>query len=162
MTQESFSDLLPTFLAWLDETRPRLALAVHPQRSTPDVIEFSFGLANPVLEGALTARGDLVVSVEWKDECWDLLLSEEVRPRKTAQGFVCVLCESQGDHRIFPSLEALYHDHLFHPLEDWINTKLAKAHAVALYRTDGGDSTWARLISCDDHMGSPNALVQLK
>ena len=104
---EPLPDLQTAFLAWLDEARPRLAVAIDIQRSTPEVIEFSFEVVNPVLVGALTGRGDLGVSVEWEGECWDFLLSLEVRPRKTAGGFVCSFCEPEGKHRIFPNVEAL-------------------------------------------------------
>ena len=66
----------------------------------------------------------------------------------------CSLCEQEGKHRIFPTLEALWLDHLFRPLEDWINTKLGAAWAVALYRTDGGGATWARLVSAGESLDS--------
>jgi hypothetical protein len=36
---EPLPDLLRAFLAWLDEARPRLAVATHIRRSTPEVIE---------------------------------------------------------------------------------------------------------------------------
>lgn len=84
------------FRAWLAEAGPRLAVAINVQRSTPDVIEFGFDLANPVLMGSLTTAGDLVVSAEWQDECWDFLLSEEARPEPMATGTRCKrsLCAS--------------------------------------------------------------------
>ena len=84
-----------------------------------------------------------------------LPVSEEVRPEKSHGGFVCAICERESKHRIFPTLEVLWLDHLFRPLEDCINTKLAVAQAVALYRTDHGGSTWARLVwlaNLDSHL----------
>ena len=159
---EPLPDLQAAFLAWLDDVRPRLAVAIDIQRSTPEVTEFSFELANPVLDGALTGRGDLVVSVEWVGECWDFLFSAEVRPRKTAGGFVCSLCEPEGKHRVFPNVEALYHDHIFRPFEEWVNTKLTVAQALALYRTDDAGATWARLVSAGGQTGSAIFLVSLK
>jgi hypothetical protein len=121
--------------------------------------EFVFDVANPVLAGALLRHGDLVVSAEWEGECWDFLLSEEVRPEQTSDGFVCPLCASAGTHCTFPNLQALWCDHLFVPFEEWINSKLANAQAVALYRTHG--ATWARLVSTDGPVGSPAFLVAI-
>jgi hypothetical protein len=159
MTPPHQPDLQRAFLAWLDEARPRLAVAIHIRPSTSEMLEFSFALAGAVLAGALTTGGDLAVTAEWEGECWDFLFSEEVRPQTTPDGFVCSLCETQGKHRIFPNIEALWHDHLFDPFEQWINTKLAVARAVALYRTDNGGATWARLVSACDPTGSPTIMV---
>ena len=149
------------FLAWFEEARSRLAIAIRIGRSTPEVTEFTFALANPVLIGSLATCGDLVISAEWEGECWDFLLSEAVRPALSQEGFVCSLCEREGKHRTFPALEALWLDHLFRPLEDWINTKLAVAQAVALYRTDHGGATWARLVSAREPLDSPTYVVPL-
>jgi hypothetical protein len=55
-------DLQRAFCAWLHEAWPRLAVGVSIARSTSEVTEFAFAIANPVLTGALTNRGDLVVS----------------------------------------------------------------------------------------------------
>jgi hypothetical protein len=123
--------------------------------------EFVFDVANPVLAGALLRHGDLVVSAEWEGECWDFLLSEEVRPEQASDGFVCPLCASAGTHCTFPNLQALWRDHLFDPFEDWINTKLAHAQAVALYRSQEGGATLARLVSTDGPVDSPAFLVAL-
>jgi hypothetical protein len=155
------TDLHQAFRAWLDEARPRLAVGINIQSSTADVTEFSFDVANPVLTGALTARGDLTVSAEWKGDCWDFLLSEEARPKQTPAGIVCSICESEGKHRVFASVDALCHDHLFDPFETWINTKLAVAQSVALYRASDGGSTWARLLQDGDQVGTPTFLVSL-
>ena len=143
------------FLAWLVDVRPRLAVGLHNDQSTPDSIEFSLAVANPVLHGFLADQGNIVVSVDWVGENWDFLLDLDVRPRATADGFVCSICNSEGKHRIFPSLEALWRDHLFDPFEEWINTKLAGAHAIALYRTVGGGGTWARLVPKGEYATSP-------
>jgi hypothetical protein len=59
------------------------------------------------------------------------------------------------------SAEALWLDHLFRPLEDCINTKLGAAWAVALYRTDHGGSTWARLVSASEPLDFPTYVVPL-
>jgi hypothetical protein len=110
----------------------------------------------------LTSRGDLEVAVEWEGECWDFLLSEEARPVAIPGGVVCSLCGSEGKHRIFPSVETLWHDHLFRPFEEWISGELASAQVVSLYRTADGGATWARLIRDGDQVGAPIHLVSLR
>jgi hypothetical protein len=158
---EALPDLQRAFRAWLDDARSRRAVGVSIGRATSEITEFAFAMRNPVLTGALTSHGDLVVSAEWDGQCWDFLLSEEVRPVTVSGCIVCSLCESEGKHRVFPSVEALWQDHLFRPFEQWINGKLAGAQAVALYRTATGGATWARLIQHGDP-GSPAFLVALK
>ena len=68
----------------------------------------------------------------------------------TSTGYVCWICEAEGKHRAFPTIEALWRNHLFRPLEDWITTKLADAQAVALCRSDSGGTTWTRLVRAGD------------
>jgi hypothetical protein len=150
------------FLDWLADARPRLLISVHVRHSTPEVIEFGFEGADSVLVGSLIARGDLVVAADWQGDCWDFLLSEEVRPQQVKEGIVCSICEREGRHRIFPTMQALWRDHLFLPLENWINTKVAIAKAIALYQTPNGGARWARLISPSDrNIGSPTFWVDL-
>jgi len=154
-------DLRRAFLDWLDEARSRLAVAIHIERSTAEAIDFSFALANPVLLGALIARGDLVISAEWAGTSWDFLFFNEVRPQQNLNGFTCSLCKPGNKRRVFPSLETLWHDHLFEPFADWINTKLAIAQAVALYRSDNGSARWARLVTAGEDVELPYFLVKL-
>jgi hypothetical protein len=140
------------FLEWLDEVRHRLAVAICIHRSGPDGIEFSFAVANPVLVGALITGGELVASAQWEGECWDFLFAQEARPRKASAGYVCWICDAEGKHRVFSTIEDLWRDHLFRP----------HAQAVALHRTDDGGATCARLVSADDQVGSAKFLVPLR
>lgn len=118
-------------------------------------------VTSPVLHGWVADHGEIAVSADWADECWDILLDLEVRAKPIADGFVCTWCQSEGKHQVFQTLEALWLDHLFDPFEEWVNTKLAGAHAIALYRTVGGGGTWARLIGCGDEVGASAFLIAL-
>ncbi|MDQ2762100.1 MAG: hypothetical protein M3Y22_00950 [Pseudomonadota bacterium] len=90
-------------------------------------------------------------------ESWDLLLSLDVSPiALSAGGFACGCCPSD-EREVFPSLEALWRDHLFDPLLVWINTDLALAKAIALFRSGG--ATWARLIMENGDGGHGAAIV---
>ena len=156
-TADVSTGLQRAFRDWLDDAQPRLAIGIHIGYAGQDGIEFSFAVANPVLVGALITGGELVVSAQWEGECWDFLFCEEARLKETSAGYVCRLCGST-----FPTIEALWRDHLFRPLEDWINTKLADAQAVALYLSDDGDTTWARLVRSGDQADSAEFVVQLR
>ena len=52
-----------------------------------------------------------------------------------------------GGSITFLSIEALWEDHLFHPLRDWVATQLIPAKAIALY--GGAGVTWAKLVAED-------------
>ena len=153
--------LLSAFVEWLADAQPRLAVAINIDHTAPDGIEFSFALANPVLHGWLADHGETVVAADWADRNWDFLLDLDVRPAATADGFVCTWCQSEGKHQVFPTLAALWRDHLFDPLEEWINTTLAGAYAVALNRTEGGGSTYARLVPKGTQGESSTFLIAL-
>jgi hypothetical protein len=77
------TDWLRAFLAWLDEAQPRLAVAVNIDQSTPEGVEFSFALTNPVLRGGLGNHGEITVSADWANENWDFLLDLDVRAAAT-------------------------------------------------------------------------------
>ena len=161
-TADVSTGLQRAFRDWLDDAQPRLAVGIRIGYAGLDGIEFGFAVANPVLVGALITGGELVVAAEWEGECWDFLFCEEARPKETSTGYVCWICEAEGKHRTFPTIEALWRNHLFRPLEDWITTKLADAQAVALCRSDSGGTTWARLVRADDQADSAEFLVPLR
>jgi hypothetical protein len=116
---------------------------------------------NPALSAALI-NSEINVTVEWQGECWDFLLSLDVLPKQTAGGYVCGHCltampsDSRSaatkpeERTIFPSLEALWRDHLFEPFLKWVNEKLATADAVGLYGSPSCGWTHAELISNHD------------
>jgi hypothetical protein len=161
------------FLQWFSETAPRFAVPVQIkepndrlgstiQDRTEDAgslhLEFT---GNPALSAALI-NSEINITVEWQGECWDFLLSLDVLPKETADGYVCGYCLSAmpSDSRsagtkpeertIFPSLEALWRDHLFEPFLQWVNEKLAVAHTIGLYGSPSGGWTHADLLSNHD------------
>jgi hypothetical protein len=91
----------------------------------------------------------LTVNVHWEDQHWDALLSLDVNPRRSAGGYICECCEPE-ERKIFRSIEALWRDHLFDPLLNWINGELASADAIGLYGSPSQGWMSAKLLSEDD------------
>ena len=81
--------------------------------------------------------------------CWDFLLSVDGEPKRAdGGGFFCETCPP-GARRVFADRPALWADHLFEPLLEWVNGELARAKWLALYG-DPERATWARLMPGDD------------
>jgi hypothetical protein len=128
-------------------------------RRTDHWLELSF-VEVPVLSVSLLPH-EINIAANLVGECWDFLLSFDAFPAKTAAGYICRECPSECQ-TVFASRDALWRDHLFEPLLDWINTKLAAADAIGFYGR-AGHSTWARLLPAKAHSGSgdPDILVDL-
>jgi hypothetical protein len=133
---------------WLDTARSRLAIAVELRARAGGHIELSFVGINPAIGALLTSR-ELSVFVEWEERNWDLFLSLDVMPRRTASGYICEHCKPE-QRTIFPDLEALWRDHLFEPFLQWVNANLVAADAVGLYGSSSSGWTSAELLAHDD------------
>ncbi len=151
-------------MAWLDEARSRLRVGINIDASSADGVEFSFDVRNVVLRGWVGGdgrHGEIAVEADWAGQSWDFLLNLEASISAAPSGFLCMLCEPDA-HRVFPTMEALWRDHLFDPFEEWVNTKLAPARAVALFRLDGSHgTTWVRLIPKGEAANSAAFLIAL-
>ena len=149
------------FANWLDAARSRLKIPVQARARTKRQIELSFLGINSAIGASLTTR-DLNVFVEWEGRNWDLLLAFDVWPRLAVGGYICEHCRPE-QRTNFPDLEALWRDHLFEPLAEWINGKLAAADAVGLYGSASDGWTHAKLLSNGDPQTSePNIRIPLR
>jgi len=155
------------FFAWLNEATPRFKIPLCIEKRTDKDVIFSFVGIPAAIRGYLTfdymcwerslntrkkqftvrkiSGGEVIISVDWQDQSWDILLCLEVLPERTARGYVCHECEPEA-RELFPSREALWKDHLFEPLLKWINEELATARAVGIYQTRDEGGTWAKLL----------------
>ncbi len=79
---------------------------------------------------------EIAIHVDWKGKWWDCLFWPEVHPRRSKGAYVCTICE-EGGRKVFPNHEALWADHLFEPLKDWINDDLAPAKALSIHGSKG-------------------------
>ena len=148
MVPMPLSKIQRAFLSWLEENRDRFAVEIRLGARTDEVQEFSFAGINRAIEGALTSDEINVYAIHDND-CWDILLSVDAEPKRAhGGGFFCERCLTDA-RRAFADRPALWADHLFDPLLEWVNEDLARAKWLALDGSPGW-ATWARLMPGDD------------
>jgi hypothetical protein len=128
------------FRRWFAEARCRVEIPLIPWRITANSVELLVRTIDPGLRVLVRPDG-LDMIVDHERTAWDVLLSVDVEPITMARGFKCAHCEP-SERRLFSSLDELWVDHLFAPLEDFMK-RLAEHDFVALYAMGG--SNWARL-----------------
>lgn len=125
----------------------RFEVKIRLGKRTDTTQEFSFvGIASAI-QGAVTPYEINVYAIH-EGEWWDFLLDLDARPKRTGGGVVCEDC-TPDTRRVFPDRPALWADHLFEPLLQWVNESLAKAKWLALFGSLT-DVAYARLIAGDD------------
>jgi hypothetical protein len=149
------------FAKWLEETRSRLDIAVEMRARTARQIGLSFAGINSAIGASLTTQ-QLCVFVACEGRIWDFLLCFDVWPRIAIGGYICEHCKPE-QRTIFPDMEALWRDHLFEQLLEWVNGKLAVADAVGLYGSPLDGWPHAELVSNDDAKGpKPDIRIPLR
>jgi hypothetical protein len=133
------------FFEWLDTARPRLKIPMELRALTGRQIELAFVGINSAIGATLTTR-ELSVFVEWEGRIWDFFRCFDVWPRLAIGGYICEHCRPE-QRTIFPCMHSLWQDHLFEPLLEWVNGKLAAADAVSLYGSPSTGWTHAELVS---------------
>jgi hypothetical protein len=134
------------FLGWLEENRSLFAVEIKLGRRTDTVLQFTFAGINSAISGVLTTW-EISVFVMRQGECWDYLLDLNAETKLVPGGYVCDLCPPES-RPVFSNRPALWTDHLFEPLLEWVNESLAKAKWLALYGSPDY-ATWARLLPND-------------
>lgn len=166
------------FYAWLKDAAPQFRIPLSITRRTDRQVEFLFSGITPLLHGFLRfgrvsewhlldrkrvrtkrlSHGELVISTDWQEDCWDVLVWNDAYPVRTSTGYTCYECLPEFQS-VFPNRESLWRDHLFEPLFEWTNTQLADAEAVGLYQTKGGGIRWAKLLPAGQ-TDDPECLVE--
>lgn len=140
------------------------------RRSIPIALSFSaYGAGTTVvLEGIHPAIGVCVlpdqmnVSVSLDGECWDFLMSEDILPIFDGVHWWCDICRNEGRHAPFQSIEALWQDHFFDQLADWIRDVLAPARYAVLHGSHGEGATWVELSREAPCPASSNGTIVLR
>ena len=135
------------FLSWLEGNRSRLAVDIVLGKRTDTVQEFTFAGINRAIRGELNTY-EVEVWVIYRDDCWDILLDLDAEPKRVPGGYICDRCFPEAQ-RVFADRPALWTDHLFEGLLEWVNDSLARAKWLALHG-DPESATWARLLPGDD------------
>jgi hypothetical protein len=136
------SPLERAFLIWHRDHGKRLCRAINIGERTTAGLTFSFE-GVPALTATLNERG-VDVFAFFKGEFWDGILCLEGYPRRTKGGWICSDCLPEY-FKLFPTRQDLWHDHIFEPLELWINDDLIVADRISFYATKTGGITWASL-----------------
>lgn len=149
-----------SFLEWVSESAPRFAVPIAVKESSDRSLDLEF-VGCPALSATLTSS-EIIISVEWHGECWDILLSFDVSPQRTENGYICRHCAVER-RATFPDLDALWRDHLFDPLLRWVNEKLAIADALGLYGSPARGWTYAELLTnCDAQKTEPDIRIPIR
>jgi len=139
--------LLRAYEAWYASHGHEVPFALRAAQDRRG-IELTPGGVNPAL-GIFMRPTGLDVTVSWQGECWDLLLSVDLEAKSTGTGWHCELCEPDGRAN-FDTLEALWVDHLFNPMADWLRTVLMPGKFLVMERTAERGATWVS-VSREEH-----------
>ncbi len=122
------------FAGWFATADLDDILTIKP---TPDrdAVDINFCVSEGALQGYAQSSG-ISVAAMLGEECWDLLWDEDIVATCAKAGWFCSLCPVE-ERRYFPSIEALWLDHLFEPLGRWIANTLRFAQAVVFLREMG-------------------------
>jgi hypothetical protein len=70
----------------------------------------------------------------WKGQCIDSACWHWVAPCKSSKGYYCAECRLKDpDHPYFPTREALWIDHLFEPILEDVNERIATAEVLVFH-----------------------------
>jgi hypothetical protein len=120
-----------TFLAWLDEVRPRLRHEVRVLARTDQTLEFGINMGGPPLRGWLTKSG-IKVCLWDLGECWHVVLDIEVQPQCMVDGYTCVERRTDGHRQTYATREALWRECLFERFGRWVNLNIEPVTDVTL------------------------------
>ena len=98
---------------------------------------------------------ELTVKAEMDGINYDYLLSIDLSPTHSQQGYVCELCEPV-DRKIYRTRTEFLRQHMFEPFLEWVNGVLVLARWIALYSINGTGTTWAKLINDGSQLIQPN------
>jgi hypothetical protein len=143
------------FVEWLKFNASRFLVSVRISCVNSQGVALCFPDHPPYLAVWLDQAG-LNVSVEWQGECKDLLLSLDAVPQFEHGIYRCSLCVDADQS--WPTLAALWCDHLYEPFLSWVNGELATARKLRIYEIEGG-STWAELTKSQTQASESGGVV---
>jgi len=121
------------FFRWYVANEEKFAVRLEMLNRPGTCVDVSFRDINRVLT-AQVIEDELTASVLSQRTYWDTILDFDTAPQPIPGGVMCDLCVEKSQ-RIFPTLEALWCDHLFEPFLACVNEKLAIATVVSITGT---------------------------
>jgi hypothetical protein len=151
--------MLAEFEEWLTQRNNTLAIPMTVVARTPGSIRLTFVGVIDAIE-VFVLLDEIVVAVEYKEICWDILVECECTPVDVVGGFVCSHC-APADRQVYATYSGLVGDHVFEPLARWIETSLKPARALGLGGNRDRGNTWAGLIPAEQR-GDYSAIIPLR
>lgn len=135
------------FVKWQCSAARRFTVPIQITKRVGEHVQLSFGVTTPPIIALLNGH-ELRVLAHCRSEDWDPLLSLKVRPKPVPAGYICEDCMA-APRTTFPSLDALWRDHLFEPFLSWINDELVHAGGIGVYYFPTKGVICARLLPKD-------------
>lgn len=133
------------FLKWRKSVRSRISIPIRMRGYMDEYVHFSFDGITSAIFVMLNSQ-EITVTVDWEGRNWDTIFNAEVNPRRSRLGYICEHCQP-GSRRVFPTLEALWRDHLFEPFLSWLNYELAVSDVIGLCGSPSDGYTYAMLLT---------------
>lgn len=157
---------LHTFADWIKQEGPALKVRPIIVESNSTYIIFVFHNITKYIIGCAKNHGskynEIEVHVQAYGRHWDIILPWlDCMPVQHPDGWECSMCE-KGHQQSFPTCEAIWQDHIFNPLKQWINETLATSQALVLGSTGNNGATWARLLPKDGRLGKGEHAIPLR
>ena len=133
---------------WYAKNRVALPYRLNLTKTTRHVLSVRIEGVHPAISIHFHQHG-FDVRVDREGTFWDMLLSVDIAVARSNKGYYCSLCLHDGEPHLFPTREALWEDHYFKELAQFLEQKLKPSHALCLHGKK--DSfTMARLVTCND------------
>lgn len=136
------------FHTWIKKNRKRFR---HPPTQICYVqggVRFFFSDVTHEISAVINKFG-CNVAFTYQNEVWDLLVCFDVTVERDNGGYYCSQClagENDTLEERFSSRMDLLVDHVFEPLLEWSNERLAKDVIALLHQTENG-STWVEILT---------------
>jgi hypothetical protein len=145
------ADVQHAFEEWLAESSSRFSIPLLIRRRRDGSLRMRLSTLWPI-PVCLHSTEINVPIVAYSYFLDFLYCNDLVSPKEVKDGYVCKHCLPEAQ-KLYPSREALWREHLFEDLLDWVNGKVAKSDAVGLFG-EPERMTWASLLPVRAKPGS--------
>lgn len=133
------------FIRWFEKNRCRFKIPCRITEIRGDSVQLKF-VNYPDCLSVRMGKNSLDVVVDWRGQCWDMLISLDLSVNKLPAGYECKFCTMHtGGSTVFPNRDVLWQDHFFEPFLRWVNEQLAYARWLEISTSESGGATWANL-----------------
>ena len=110
---------------WIKNNRQRFVYAPWISKSRKDGFTLRFTGIAPELTCRISDTGAVIIIHDHHGQYWDIIGEFETSVKKTRTGqYYCQMCDDYDDCKIltyYPTLAALWEDHIFEEMMEWIN-----------------------------------------